>query len=53
VSSTVAILAEYVRFLRYRRKLWLLPLLAVMLLMGGVAALGQGSVALPFIYTLF
>ncbi len=47
------IFIEYVRFLRTRKKLWLLPLLAVMLLFGGVATLTQGSVAVPFVYALF
>lgn len=51
--TSAAILAEYIRFLRTRKKLWMLPLLAVMLLLGGVAAIGQVSVALPFIYALF
>lgn len=47
------ILLEYLRFLRQQKKLWLLPLLLILLLLGGIAALGQGSVALPFIYALF
>lgn len=47
------ILIEYLRFLSRQKKLWLLPLVLVLLALGGVAALGQGSAALPFIYALF
>ena len=44
---------ELWRFLRTRKKLWLLPLIFVMLAMGGLLILAQGSVIAPFIYTLF
>jgi hypothetical protein len=40
-------------FLRTRKKLWLLPLILVMVVMGGLLLLAQGSVLAPFIYTLF
>ena len=40
-------------FLRTRKKLWLLPIILVMLVLGGLLILGQGSVIAPFIYTLF
>ncbi len=40
-------------FLKVRKKLWLLPLIIVMVLMGGLLILAQGSVLAPFIYTLF
>ncbi|MBK6650469.1 MAG: hypothetical protein IPG42_12720 [Betaproteobacteria bacterium] len=40
-------------FLKVRKKLWLLPLIMVMVLMGGLLILAQGSVLAPFIYTLF
>lgn len=40
-------------FLRSRKKLWLLPLILIMVLMGGLLILAQGSVLAPFIYTLF
>ena len=40
-------------FLRMRKKLWLLPILIVMVLIGGLLILAQGSVLAPFIYTLF
>lgn len=41
------------RFLFKRKKYWLLPLVLVLLLMGGLLVLAQGSVMAPFIYTLF
>lgn len=40
-------------FLRERKKLWLLPIIIVMLLLGGLLVLAQGSALAPFIYTLF
>jgi len=40
-------------FLRFRKKLWLAPIIIVMLVLGGLLILAQGSVVAPFIYTLF
>jgi hypothetical protein len=41
------------RFLGARRKYWLLPIIIVTVVMGGLLVLAQGSVVAPFIYTLF
>jgi len=41
------------KFLGARRKFWLLPIIMVSVLLGGLLALAQGSVVAPFIYTLF
>lgn len=41
------------RFLGARRKFWLLPIIVVTVLIGGLLILAQGSVVAPFIYTLF
>jgi hypothetical protein len=41
------------RFLGARRKFWLLPIILVTVLIGGLLVLAQGSVVAPFIYTLF
>jgi len=49
----VAVLKELWRFLRVRKKLWLLPIVVVMLVVGGLLIMAQGSVVAPFIYTLF
>ncbi len=40
-------------FLRARKKLWLAPIIIVMVLLGGLLLLAQGSVVAPFVYTLF
>ena len=40
-------------FLRERRKLWLLPIVVVLVLLGSLLVLAQGSAVAPFIYTLF
>lgn len=40
-------------FLRVRKKLWLVPIIMVMVMLGGLLILAQGSVVAPFIYTLF
>ena len=47
------ILKELWAFLRERKKLWLAPIIVVMLLLGGLLIIAQGSVVAPFIYTLF
>jgi hypothetical protein len=49
----MSILAELFEFLGARKKFWLLPLLVLFLIFGGLFALSQGSVVAPFIYTLF
>lgn len=46
-------LKELLRFLRARRKFWMLPLILVMVALGGLLILAQGSAIAPFIYTLF
>ena len=47
------ILKEIYAFLSIRKKLWLAPIIIIMLILGGLLTLGQGSVVAPFIYTLF
>ena len=49
----MSFLVELWNFLKERKKLWLLPIILVMLLLGGLLILAQGSVVAPFIYTLF
>ena len=46
-------LKEIWTFLRVRKKLWLAPINIVMVVLGGLLILAQGSVVAPFIYTLF
>jgi hypothetical protein len=40
-------------FMKTRKKFWLAPIIVVMLLLGTLIVLSQGSVVAPFIYTLF
>jgi hypothetical protein len=40
-------------FLKERKKFWLLPIILIMLLLGALIVLTQGSAIAPFIYTLF
>ena len=40
-------------FMRVRKKFWLAPIIFVMVLLGGLIVLAQGSAIAPFIYTLF
>lgn len=49
----MSFLSELLSFLRTRKKLWLLPLILVIVLIGSLLILAQGSVLAPFIYTLF
>jgi len=49
----VSFLAELWIFLKARKKLWLLPIILLMLLVGGLLIFAQSSVLAPFIYTLF
>ena len=46
-------LGEFWRFMRVRKKFWLLPILIMMVVFGGLAVLTKGSAVAPFIYTLF
>lgn len=51
--SKIAVMSEFWEFMRARRKYWLIPVVAVLVLMGLLIALTEGSVVAPFIYTLF
>ena len=49
----MSFLAELWAFLRMRKKYWLLPIMFMFVLFGGLLVLSQGSAIAPFIYTLF
>ena len=49
----MSIITELWRFMRARKKYWLWPIVLVMLLLGALIVLTQGSAIAPFIYTLF
>jgi hypothetical protein len=40
-------------FMRVRKKFWLAPILIVLLLLGGLILLAEGTAVAPFIYTIF
>tara|TARA_S200000501_G_C20790412_1_gene729244 strand:- start:37 stop:186 length:150 start_codon:yes stop_codon:yes gene_type:complete len=44
---------EFWEFLRFRKKYWLLPIIIILVIFGGLIVLSQGSAVAPFIYTLF
>lgn len=50
-------MSEFLRdlwqFMRMRKKYWLLPIMIMMVLLGGLVVLTQGSAVAPFIYTIF
>ena len=47
------LIKELWAFMKVRKKFWLLPIIIVLLLLGGLLILAQGSAVAPFIYTLF
>ena len=49
----MSILKELWTFLKIRKKFWLFPVILVMLFLGALIVLGQGSAVAPFIYTIF
>ena len=49
----MSFIREIFRFLAAKKKLWLAPIILVMIILGGLLILAQGSVIAPFIYTLF
>lgn len=49
----MTLLKEVFLFMRMRKKLWLMPILIVMIFVFGLMILSEGSVVTPFIYTLF
>jgi hypothetical protein len=49
----MSFLREFWRFMRVRKKYWLLPIMFMMVVFGGLLVLTQGSAIAPFIYTLF
>lgn len=49
----MAFLAELWALIRERRKFWLIPVIVVLVLVGTLLVLSQGTALAPFIYTLF
>ena len=51
--SKLSIIAEFWQFIRVRKKYWLTPIIFMLLLLGLVIVLTEGSALAPFIYALF
>lgn len=51
--SKLSIFVEFLQFLRHRKKWWLIPVVVVLVLLGLLLVLSEGSALAPFIYTLF
>ena len=49
----MSFLKELWAYMRTRKKYWLIPILLVMVILGGLIVLAHGSAVAPFIYTLF
>jgi len=49
----IELLKDLWGFMKVRKKFWLAPIIIVMLLLGTLIVLTQGSAVAPFIYTLF
>ena len=49
----MSFLKELWDYMRTRKKFWLIPILLVMVILGALIVLAQGSAVAPFIYTLF
>jgi hypothetical protein len=49
----MSFIVEFWQFLKVRKKFWLLPMIIMFVLFGGLIVLAQGSAVAPFIYTIF
>ena len=53
LSVFMSLIKEFIEFLIVRKKFWLLPIIIMLFIFGGLIVLSQGSAVAPFIYTLF
>lgn len=51
--SKISVVKEIWSFIKVRKKWWLIPIIAFLLILGALIILTQGSALAPFIYTLF
>jgi hypothetical protein len=49
----MSFIAELWKFMRVRKKFWLLPIFVMMVVFGGLVVLTKGSAVAPFLYTIF
>ena len=52
-GTIMEFIKEFLTFLRVRKKLWLAPVVIILMIFGGLLVVAQGSVFAPFIYTIF
>lgn len=52
-NATLSLIGEFWAFLRVRKKWWLAPIVTMLVLLGALIFLTQGSAVAPFIYTIF
>lgn len=53
MREIVSFVREFWVFLRVRKKFWLVPILVVMAIFGGLIVFSEGTAVAPFIYTIF
>ncbi len=53
MREIVSFVREFWVFLRVRKKFWLVPIMVVIALLGGLIVFSEGSAVAPFIYTIF
>ena len=49
----IEFISELWQFLKLRKKTWLAPLIFIMIILGGLIILAEGTIVAPFIYTIF
>ncbi len=49
----MSFITEFWQFLKVRKKFWMLPIIILMVVFGGLVILAKGSAIAPFIYTIF
>ena len=49
----MSFIKEFYEFLKIRKKYWLIPIIIVLVIFGGLIVLAQGTAVAPFIYTIF
>ncbi len=53
MREIISFVREFWAFLRARKKFWLVPILVVMAIFGGLIVFSEGTAVAPFIYTIF
>lgn len=51
--SKLSIVIEFLNFLKENKKTWMIPIVIILLVLGFLIVLGEGSALAPFIYAIF